>query len=183
MNVTIPVDGYGMTDHANLTKFGFFRRIGAYSVERSDPASIRASLDYTARLLARPRAGVWLFPQGQIVCNDARPLAFQPGLRVLLKRAGRLRIVPAALRYEFWQDERMEVGVRFGEPAWVGPDQRADLLDSWRSRLESELDALKSDLLAQDVTRFDVVFRGKGSTHDRYHRIKSRLFGRRFNPS
>lgn len=182
MNVTVPVDGFGMTDHSNLTKFGFFRRIGAYSVERSDPGSVRASLDYTAGLLRRPRAGVWLFPQGSIVCNDVRPLIFQPGLRVLLKRAGRLRIVPVALRYEFWQDERMEVGVRFGEPTRVDRAEAGGVIEAWQARLTTELDALRADMLTQDLGRFEVTFEGKGSTHDRYHRVKSGVFGERFNP-
>src|SRR5690348_772350 len=56
LNESIPVDGYGMMEHFNLRRFGFFRRIGAYSVDRADPASIRASLAYTAELLRGPRS-------------------------------------------------------------------------------------------------------------------------------
>ena len=119
LNEAVPVDGYGMMEHFNLVRFGFFRRIGAFSVDRSDPLAVRAALDYTAELLARPRSGVWLFPQGRVAANDIRPLGFQPGLRGLLRRTGRLRMVPIALRYEFWQDERPEVFVRIGTPAWV----------------------------------------------------------------
>lgn len=177
LNVTVPVDGYGMTDHSNMVKFGFFRRIGAYSVDRTDPASVRASLDYTAALLARARAGVWFFPQGRIACNDARPLEFQGGLRLLLQRAKRLRIVPAALRYEYWQDERPEALARFGDPAWVDRSTKATVLDDWRDRLTAVLDALTADALTQDASRFDLVLAGTGSTHDRYARVRSRLGG------
>jgi 1-acyl-sn-glycerol-3-phosphate acyltransferase len=48
LNETIPVDGYGMMEHFNLVRFGFFRRIGAFSVDRTDPTSVRASLDYAS---------------------------------------------------------------------------------------------------------------------------------------
>ncbi len=88
LNETIPVDGYGMMEHFNMLRFGFFRRIGAFSVDRTDPASVRASLDYAAGLLKLPKAGVWIFPQGRMIGNDARPLGFQPGLRALVRRAG-----------------------------------------------------------------------------------------------
>ena len=42
----IPVDGYGMMEHFNMVRFRFFRRIGAFSIDRTDPRSVRASLDY-----------------------------------------------------------------------------------------------------------------------------------------
>lgn len=177
LNESVPVDGYGMTEHSNMVKYGFFRRIGAYSVDRGDPGSVRASIDYTAGLLGRPRAGVWLFPQGAIACNDARPLAFQGGLRLLLQRAGRLRIVPVALRYEYWQDERPEAFARFGEATWVDRSEKGAVLDAWRGRLTSELDALTADVLTQDASRFEPILAGRGSINDRYARFRERLGG------
>ncbi|MEW4570190.1 lysophospholipid acyltransferase family protein [Tautonia sp. JC769] len=177
INVTVPVDGFGMTEHSNMVKYGFFRRIGAYSVDRNDPGSVRASLDYTVELLRRPRAGVWLFPQGTIACNDVRPLEFQGGLRLLLRRAGRLRIVPVALRFEYWQDERPEAFARFGTPARADRAERSSVLDHWQGRLTDELDALKTDVLSQDATRFEPILTGRGSINDRYARFRSRFGG------
>lgn len=178
LNETVPLDGYGMMEHFNLVRFGFFRRIGAYSVDRADPASVRESIDYTIELLRRPRAGVWIFPQGKILSNDARPLAFQGGLRVLLARARRLRITPVAFRYEFWQDERPEGLVRFGEPTWVDAADRRALIPTWEQRLTRELDALKADALTQDSSRFTVLLRGKTSLNDRFARLRARFAGK-----
>lgn len=180
LNTALPVDGYGMTEHANMQKYGFFRRIGAFSVDRTDPGGVRASLDYTIELLGRPRAGVWFFPQGKIVCNDVRPLDFQPGLRALLGRAGRLKVVPTAIRYEFWQDERPEACVRFGTPVLLERAQKASVLESMRERLTAELDTLKIDALSQEADRFEVLFRGKTSINDGYAAIAQRLLGRRY---
>jgi 1-acyl-sn-glycerol-3-phosphate acyltransferase len=178
LNETVPLDGYGMMEHFNMVRFGFFRRIGAYSIDRTDPASVREAMGYTVDLLRRPRAGVWIFPQGRILCNDARPIAFQGGLRVLLARAGRLRLVPVVFRYEFWQDERPEGLVRFGEPIWVEAAQRRDLIADWERRMTDELDALRADSLTQDASRFTTLLRGKMSLNDRFARLRSRLAGK-----
>ncbi|WP_435017509.1 lysophospholipid acyltransferase family protein [Tundrisphaera sp. TA3] len=177
LNESIPVDGYGMMEHFNLARFGFFRRIGAFSVDRTSPASVRASLQYASDLLHGPRAGVWVFPQGKIESNDVRPLAFQPGIRALLRRAGRTRVVPVAFRLEFWQDERPEALVRFGEPTWVDRPDLPDLLPTWERRLTDELDALRADGLTQDPARFTSLFEGKRSISERYATFRDRFRG------
>lgn len=182
LNSIIPVDGYGMTEYANMAKYGFFRRIGAFSVDRTNPMAVRASIEYSVLLLKRGNAGVWLFPQGKIVCNDVRPLGFQPGLRAIVQKAGRVRLVPTAVRYEFWQDERPEACVRFGAPHWVDRSQRSSLLAEWENRLTQELDALRDDVLTQDAARFITVFHGRDSIHDRYARLARRWLGRFYAP-
>lgn len=171
LNETIPVDGYGMMEHANLARFGFFRRIGAFSVDRTSPTGVRASLDYTCELLRGPNAGVWLFPQGRIVGNDVRPLDFRPGLRTLVRRAGRLRVVVAAFRYEFWQEERPEAFVRFGAPRWVDAAQAPTIVEDAEAWLTAELDVLREDVVAQRADRFSVLLEGHSSISERYARL------------
>jgi len=177
LNETIPVDGYGMMEHFNMLRFGFFRRIGAFSVDRTDPASVRASLDYAAGLLRGPRAGVWIFPQGKIEANDARPLTFQPGIRALVRRAGRVRVVPVAFRYEFWQDERPEALVRFGDPVEVDRASLPTLIPTFERRLTEELDGLRLDVIAQRPDRFVGLMEGRRSISDRYAEIRARFRG------
>jgi 1-acyl-sn-glycerol-3-phosphate acyltransferase len=177
LNETIPVDGYGMMEHFNLVRFGFFRRIGAFSVDRTDPTSVRASLDYASGLLRRPRAGVWVFPQGKIETNDARPLFFQPGIRALIRRAGRTRVVPVAFRYDFWQDERPEALVRFGEPTWVDRPDLPNLIPTFERRLTKELDALRVDSIAQRADAFTPLVEGKRSISERYAKARARFRG------
>jgi 1-acyl-sn-glycerol-3-phosphate acyltransferase len=178
LNEAIPIDGHGMMEHFNLRRFGFFRRIGAFSVDRTDPGAVRTSIAYTAELLARPGAGVWVFPQGRMVGNDVRPLGFQDGLRAIVRRAGRVRLVTAALRYEFWQDERPEVFVRFGTPEWVERDAWKEVVPAWEKRLTDELDALAADVTAQAADRFTTVLRGPRSISDRFAAWHARLLGR-----
>ena len=177
LNESIPVDGFGMMEHFNLLRFGFFRRIGAFSVDRTDPASVRAALDHAAKLLQRPRSGVWIFPQGKIEANDARPLRFQAGIRALVRRVGLVRVVPVAFRYEFWQDERPEALVRFGTPTWVDRPDWPTLIPRVESELTAELDALRADALAQAADRFVSLLQGRRSINERYAAIRARFRG------
>ncbi len=175
LNRSIPVDGYGMMEHFNMLRFGFFRRIGAFSVDRTDPSSVRASLDYAAGLLGGARAGVWIFPQGKIESNDVRPLRFQNGIRALVRRVGRVRVVPVAFRYDFWQDERPEAFARFGEPTWVDRPDLPGLVPTFERRLTEELDALKVDASTQDATRFVSLLEGKRSISENYAKFRARF--------
>jgi 1-acyl-sn-glycerol-3-phosphate acyltransferase len=177
LNEEIPVDGYGMMAHFNLVRFGFFRRIGAFSVDPTDPTIVRASLDYAANLLRRPRAGVWVFPQGVIASNDVRPLVFQPGIRALVRRTGRVRVVPVAFRFDFWQDERPEALIRFGESAWVDRPDLPTLIPTFERRLTDELDALRADSIAQRLDAFAPLIAGKPSISERYARARARFRG------
>ncbi len=177
LNETVPFDGFGMMEHFNMVRFGFFKRIGAFSVDRNDPSAVRASLHYANALLRRPRAGVWLFPQGKILSNDARPLEFQRGLKLLLRMAAPVRVVPVAFRYDFWQDEQPECFVRFGTPTLVEKDELDSALANWQSRLELELDRLRSETLHQDPTRFTTILAGTRSISDRYAAIRARFLG------
>jgi 1-acyl-sn-glycerol-3-phosphate acyltransferase len=177
VNDAIPADGYGMMEHFNLRRFGFFRRIGGFSVDRTDPVSVRASLKYAAELLQEPRAVVWIFPQGKIEGNDVRPLRFQNGIRALVRQAGRVRVVPMALRYEFWQDERPEALVRFGERTTVDRADLPTLVPTFERRLTEELDALRLDSIAQRSDRFDGLMVEQPSISDRYARFRARFRG------
>ena len=177
LNDVIPVDGYGMMEHFNMLRFGFFRRIGAFSVDRTDPASVRASLEYASGLLKRPRAGVWLFPQGRMIGNDTRPLGFQPGLRLLVKNAAPVRVVPVAFRFEFWQDERPEAFVRFGASTRIEKADAPSVVERMERRLTEELDSLKRDVTAQDHSQFTTILNGAGSISDTYARLRAKFRG------
>jgi 1-acyl-sn-glycerol-3-phosphate acyltransferase len=177
INDAIPADGYGMMEHFNLLRFGFFRRVGAFSVDRTDPASVRASLRYAAELLQGPRAVVWIFPQGRIEANDVRPLRFQNGIRAIVREAGRVRVVPLALRYEFWQDERPEALFRIGERTAVDRPDLSTLIPTFERRLTEELDALRLDSIAQRADRFVGLMAEQASISERYARFRARFRG------
>ena len=120
LNETIPVDGYGMMEHFNMVRFGFFRRIGAFSVDRTDPGDRSGPRSTTPPACSRARGRrSGSSPRGRSRGTTPGPWPSRPGIRALVRKAGRVRVVPVAFRYDFWQDERPEALVRFGEPTWV----------------------------------------------------------------
>lgn len=106
---------YCMIDLVQVRKHWFFTRVGGFSIDRSSPRSAVQSLVYTAGLLDGGSAVV-MFPQGAIRPSDRRPLAFERGVLRLLDRVDRLEVVPLALRYEFWEEQRAEAMVWCGSP-------------------------------------------------------------------
>ena len=122
-------------------------------------------------------AGVWIFPQGEIETNDARPLTFQPGIRALVRRTGRVRVVPVAFRYDFWQDERPEALIRFGEAARVDRLDLPHLIPTFECRLTEELDALRVDPIAQNAGAFVPLVEGKPSISESDARFHTRFRG------
>lgn len=169
LNDHLKVDGYGMTEHANMVKYGFFKRVGIFSMEKDHAPSMKASLDYTIELLQKPNGYVWIMPQGRILCNDVRPLDFQDGLRLLVRRAKRVVMIPVALRYEFWQDEKPEACVRFGNHELVewSRERTHCLVEHWENRVCTELNALRADTLSQDLSRFEILQQGPKSLNQR----------------
>lgn len=174
----LPLDGYLMTIHFNMLRFGMLKRIGGFSIDPTNSRRVKESMDYAAALLKRPRSAVWMCPQGEIRANDVRPLGFQAGVRLLLKRAGSLRVVPLALRYEFWQDERPHAFARFGPIEDYQSANAGEFVETCEQRLTMELDQLREDVRSQAAGKFMRVLRGKGSMNDQYAKLRARFLGK-----
>jgi 1-acyl-sn-glycerol-3-phosphate acyltransferase len=151
---------FTMMEEANLRRYGFFRRLGAFGVERTSRASTLASTRYALARLSEPGNRVWIFPQGRLAPADARPLACDPGAAWLAQRA-RVPAVAVAIRYEFLEAQFPQAFVSFSEPRMVdaprgGADQVCELLTA-------EADRLLQAVVARDLAGFDLVVRGRRS--------------------
>lgn len=130
---------YCMADAAEVRRHPFFRRVGAFGVDRASRLDGGRAIRYAVDLLAGPPCALVLFPQGMIRPNDERPLAVEPGVGRVLVAAGDRGVRPAvvcvALRYDFWLDQRPELQVDLSTPADT-------TVDGLRRQLESRVDAL-----------------------------------------
>ena len=173
-------DGYVMVEDTQLSRYGFFRWCGAFSVSRRDPRSAVESMNYAVTLLTEaPRRSLLIFPQGEIRANDVRPLAFFQGAgRIASKvamQAGACALYPIALRYEFIGEQRpdsfMSVGqpiiVRRGDETWSSsasapPDPRR-ITARMEQVLTEELDRLRADVVAYRLSSFTPLIQGARS--------------------
>ena len=155
---------FTMMEEANLRQFGFFRRLGAFGVERASKNGPVASLRYALKRLSEPTSRVWIFPQGTITPVDRRPIDVDPGAAWLATRAG-VPVVAVAIRYEFREDQLPEAFVSFSLPELVRVERTVDE-DPVRELLTSEADGLRNAVWSGGLDDFERVVSGRRSISD-----------------
>ncbi|MET0405738.1 MAG: lysophospholipid acyltransferase family protein [Cystobacter sp.] len=133
-------DTYCVMEEKNLTRYRFLSRIGAFSIRRGEATSSLETVRYARSLLARPRAMVCIFPEGELRPYGTRTLKLERGVELLARVSG-ARCVPLCIRYAFFEHERPDVLVEVGEPHAAAP------LERYRTELEASarrLDAVTS---------------------------------------
>lgn len=107
---------YLMMLEAQLSKYKFFAKIGAYSIEPKHRQGIVESLEYTVELLKRGTPLISIFPQGELLPWHTRPLNYKRGVKWVLREYGKpVAILPVAIRTEFLGEKRSEVFFLFGD--------------------------------------------------------------------
>jgi chlorobactene lauroyltransferase len=155
------LDHYVMMEEEQLRAYAVFRRLGAFSVVREDAREAARSVRYAAGLLRGVERALWIFPQGRIVPNDARPLELYGGAAAVVRRAGGAYAAPVAFRYEFLHDFRPEAFARVGTVERVAAGDGLDVLNSERltrhfaEALTRTLDGLRADVLAEKFDGYE----------------------------
>ena len=161
------LDAYLMMEEAQLRRYFFFSWVGCFSVNRQDVRSALQTLQYAGRLL-KERAGrmVWLFPQGEIVPNDRRPLVFFNGAAYLARLAAPIVVSPVAIRLEFLREQHPALFISLGEPLSVSQEEThaPGFLKTWTQRLEERV-------VAGRLADFRAVLRGGASTNRIFDKV------------
>lgn len=144
------LDQYALMEEKQLRAYPLFRRIGAFSVVRERAREAAQSIDYAAGLLRGAQRALWIFPQGETLPNDTRPLKFFSGVAHIIKRAGGASAAPVALRYEFLDDFKPEAFAR------VGTVERFDVDENFNAKLITQALAEKLTATLEQV-RADVL--------------------------
>ncbi len=83
---------------------------------REKPREAVKSINYAADILQKkPNRAVWIFPQGEILPNDIRPLCFYNGLTKIIEKVGVCYAVPIAMRFEFLGGFKPDIFVKIGK--------------------------------------------------------------------
>ena len=155
-------DGYLVMEEHMLARYRFFARGGAFSIRRNDRGSALQTLRYAAKVLARPKSTVFVFPQGRIVANALPPLRFERGVEVLARMA-KVRCVPVAFRFAFLEHEYPDVMIRVGESHLPEPV----------ASMEQRLGALVTQLsLTQEPPAQPALLQGRKSVAQRWDTVR-----------
>jgi len=151
-----------------LRKRPFFRRLGVFSIDPATPGGVRRSLCYTRELLSGEEAGgrmLCLFPQGELLPWDHRPLGYKPGLIWLLQRLeSPVCLVQLGIRGEFLQQQRPQLFLEFSPPLeWSGGE---NTLREWEQAHAALLERLSGRIAAGEEGR--ILLQGRRSVDARW---------------
>lgn len=135
---------------AQLSKYRFFAKIGAYSIEPKHRQGIVESLEYTVKLLNQGTPLVSVFPQGELLPWHTRPLGYKRGVEWILREYGKpVTVLPLAIRTEFLGEKRPSVFLLFGDVNAFEPDTFPGV--DWLEKTENALlDDLALRILRQE---------------------------------
>ena len=144
---------YLMMLEAQLSKYRFFAKIGAYSIEPTHRRGIFESLAYTVELLKRETPLVSIFPQGELLPWHTRPLGYKRGVEWILREYGKpVAVLPLAIRTEFLGEKRPEVFFLFGDVNIFDADTFRGM--DWLEKTENGLlDDLTLRILCREAGR------------------------------
>ncbi len=157
----IKLDSFLMMEEKQLRKLQFFRKLGAFSVVREKPPEAVKSINYAADILQKKlNRAVWIFPQGEILPNDIRPLCFYNGLTKIIEKVGICYAVPVAMRFEFSGEFKPEIFVKIGEPEIFNEDGNfisKKMTAIFEEKLSETLNALRTQILTKKIEDYQKI--------------------------
>jgi 1-acyl-sn-glycerol-3-phosphate acyltransferase len=184
--------GFGPMDAPSLARYGFFRKLGVFGIDKSSSAGARRFLEVARQVLShgrgpRGRAMLWVTAEGDFTDPRRRPVTLRPGIAHLARAAPDALLLPLAIEYVFWNESKPELLLRFGTPIAADAVLRTS---EWNSRLQdalaTEMDVLAEESASRDKARFRPVLRGGSGTslpYDLYRRVRAMLSGGSFSPA
>ena len=158
----VGLQSFMMMEEKQLRRLFLFRLLGAFSVVRENPRSALKSVNYSAELLKKDsRNTLWIFPQGEILPYDLRPLKFYNGLAKIIEKIGNCTTISLSMRYEFLGEFKPQIFVKIREPKNISESEKIDirkLSERFTEQMTENLDNLKRDINFQNFTGYKKLF-------------------------
>ena len=173
-------------DAEQLERYGFFRRLGFYGLDRTSRAGVKAFLQTTRELLSLDDGAVWITAQGRFTDPRQRPADLEAGVGHVARSMDRGVVLPLALEYPFWDERHPEALAAFGDPidASVLTGRAGECLATIEDRLMEIQDQLGRAARARDPEPFSTLVGGEvgvGGVYDLWRRVLAALRGERFD--
>ena len=171
---------YCMMEEKQLKHYRFFTWLGAFSVDLSSPLRSAASLRYAQRLLQKNETAIWIFPQGRL-CRQNEPVEIKPGTDYLATNAPHAVLVPMALRYDFFREDRPNILIEVGTPFQAIELKEGRIAQECNETFARLTEAAEN----QDLTGFSVLFPPRWTINKRWEWVKRAVTGRlrEFSPT
>ena len=154
------LEQYAMMEERQLAQYPFHRKLGAFGVVRENARESVRSIEYAAQILNETSRALWIFPQGETLPNDARPLKMFTGAARIIERLTRVDVAAVAVRYEFLDDYRPEIFVRIEPPERIVPGKNFDAKSFTRAmerQLTGALDRVRDSILRADFDGYEEI--------------------------
>ncbi len=156
------LNSFVMMEEKQLKSLFLFRKLGAFSVVRENSREALQSIKYAANLLREnSNSTLWIFPQGEILPNDLRPLRLYNGLSKIIEKVEKCFVISLSMRYEFLGEFKPQIFVKIGKPETISVAQAFNaktLTENLAERLTENLDELKNDVINQNLTAYKSIF-------------------------
>ncbi|GAA5521181.1 lysophospholipid acyltransferase family protein [Aliifodinibius salicampi] len=126
-----------------MQKYSFFKKIGAFSINRNDQRQTLRSLRYAVESFERPNASLFIYPQGEIT-PPGSSLHFEKGLAWLSQQLTDIEIVPIGIYIHTVRNDKPELHL------WIGPSiktetshSKQELTQKFENKLENILEKLR----------------------------------------
>ncbi|MGM0589464.1 MAG: lysophospholipid acyltransferase family protein [Bacteroidota bacterium] len=109
-----------------MREFPFFSRIGAFSINRSNPRSALQSLRYGLDYLQQSGRSLFIYPEGKIIPPEQSPTSFEGGLAWMLDQItsnsrNSIRVVPIGIYTHLMDSARPTLLLNVAAPVAVEP--------------------------------------------------------------
>jgi 1-acyl-sn-glycerol-3-phosphate acyltransferase len=152
-----------------LVKYSFFSRVGAYSIQPGHSKKVLESLRYTRLLLnspAKENPSICIFPQGELIPWESRPVKFKPGIDWILKDTHNpVAIILVGIIVKFLEQQRPQVFFKLDYSEYIAGKQK---INSWQlaQKMEMLLDEMNTNIVNQENGH--IFFRGTRSVSEKW---------------
>lgn len=117
---TLHRHAYAWMSYDGLTRYPFFRRLGAFAGQTQSAADMRQLWRYVHQLARQRQTMIAIFPEGEQRLQGDRPIGFQKGLAHLVDTLDPSTVLyPLAIHYASLEHAKWDVFMHLGSPETV----------------------------------------------------------------
>lgn len=155
---------YIMILEEQLFQYKFFQKLGGFSIRQDSFKETLRSLKYTSNLISQdPYSVVNIFPQGELLPNDVRPIKFNKGIKKIIEYYGKpVNVMPLGMRIMYLKEQYPTVFFNFGQNNIVSNEM--ELPEDIGFKIEMLLDGIKENVILNNESKD--LLKGKRSKGD-----------------